>query len=246
MYKHTISRAFQLALIFIKEQLKEPVALFWILLSPSAVFYLLIHSKGNDYFNQNYITVTAWFYAYVSSSVAFFGFSFYIIGRRESGFIRSFIYTSHARVVFLMAQLFAYSTIACLYCLFFYMMTRLPFGGYSMHKAATIVIRFYTCFILFCIPGLLITALPLNFQTANTVFSISSFIMLALGIAQTALPEPIYFSTELLNPLNLGKSIMQQGIQSRWILIISIFMTFIIAMLLACKHLRINPVWSRY
>lgn len=145
-----------------------------------------------------------------------------------------------------------YGAIHCLlhHCLLvllvFYMMTRLPFGGYSMHEAATIVIRFYTCFILFCIPGLLITALPLNFQTANTVFSISSFIMLALGIAQTALPEPIYFSTELLNPLNLGKSIMQQGIQSRWILIISIFMTFIIAMLLACKHLRINPVWSRY
>ena len=246
MGKNTASRAFQLALIFIKEQLKEPVALFWTLLSPGAVFYLLIYSKGNDYFNQNYSTATAWFYAYISSSVAFFGFSFYIIGRRESGFIRSFIYTSHARVVFLMAQFIAYSTIACLYCLFFYMMTRFPFGAYSIHEATTVVIRFYTCFILFCTPGLLITALPLNFQTANTVFSISSFTMLALGVAQTTLPEPIYVSTELFNPLSLGKSIMQQGIQPLWTLTISIFTTFIIAMLLACKHLRINPVWSRY
>ncbi|WP_178089949.1 hypothetical protein [Pseudomonas sp. WS 5051] len=109
MHKNTGSRAFQLAMIFIKEQLKEPTALFWILLSPGAVFYLLIYSKGDDNFNQDYSAVTAWFYAYISSSVAFFGFSFYIIGRRESGFIRSFIYTPHARAVFLIAQLIAYS-----------------------------------------------------------------------------------------------------------------------------------------
>jgi len=246
MHKNTGSRAFQLAMIFIKEQLKEPTALFWILLSPGAVFYLLIYSKGDDNFNQDYSAVTAWFYAYISSSVAFFGFSFYIIGRRESGFIRSFIYTPHARAVFLIAQLIAYSTIACLYCLFFYMMTRLPFGGYSTYEASILMIRFYSCFILFCSPGLLITALPLNFQTANAVFSILSFIMLALGVAQAALPEPTYFPIELFNLLSLGKSIMQQGIQPLWKIIISIFATFIIALLLACKYLRINPVWSRY
>ena len=76
MHKNTGSRAFQLAMIFIKEQLKEPTALFWMLLSPGAVFYLLIYSKGDDNFNQDYSAVTAWFYAYISSSVAFFGFSF--------------------------------------------------------------------------------------------------------------------------------------------------------------------------
>ena len=119
-------------------------------------------------------------------------------------------------------------------------------GGYSTYEASILMIRFYSCFILFCSPGLLITALPLNFQTANAVFSILSFIMLALGVAQAALPEPTYFPIELFNPLSLGKSIMQQGIQPLWKIIISIFATFIIALLLACKYLRINPVWSRY
>lgn len=241
-----MTRANSLAGVFIKEQLKEPVALFWILLSPGAIFYLLAFSKGDNYFNQPYPAATAWFYAYISLSVAFFGFSFYIIGRRESGFIRSFIYTPQAKTVFLIAQFIAYSGIALLYCLFFYLMTRLPFGAYSVNEALIIAVRFYSCFILFCIPGLLITLLPLNFQTANTVFSISSFVMLAFGIAHTALPESTRILTDSLNILNLGKNIMQHGIQSFCKPLMAGFIVFGASMILACKYLRINPVWSRY
>lgn len=243
---HTITRAALLAKILIKEQLKEPIALFWILLSPGAIFYLLAYSKGNTFFQQDYRTATSWFYAYIALSVALFGFSFYIIGRRESGFVRSFIYTPHAKKVFLTAQFLAYSVIALTYCLVFYLMTRLPFGAYSIAEALEIASCFYSCFVLFCIPGLLLTLLPLGFQTANTVLSISSFLLLALGIAHTALPENIRALSSLLNILGFGKNIMAEGVQSHWFMITCFTITFSLTLKLACRYLRINPVWSRY
>lgn len=243
---HTLTRATLLAQLLIKEQFKEPIALFWILLSPGAIFHLLAFSKGHIYFQQDYRSATAWFYAYIALSIAFFGFSFYIVGRRESGFMRSFIYTPHAKFVFLSAQFMAYSSIAFIYCLVFYLITRLPFGAYSIHEILIIAARFYCCFIVFCIPGLLLTLLPLNFQTANTVFSIASFFMLALGIAQSAFPENTRALFNTLNLLSLGKAIMADGIQTYRITIISAFIIFVITMKSVCKHLRINPVWSRY
>lgn len=129
---------------------------------------------------------------------------------------------------------------------FFYLITRLPFGAYSIHEILIIAARFYCCFIVFCIPGLLLTLLPLNFQTANTVFSIASFFMLALGIAQSAFPENTRALFNTLNLLSLGKAIMADGIQTYRITIISAFIIFVITMKSVCKHLRINPVWSRY
>ncbi|MEB0205351.1 ABC transporter permease [Pseudomonas sp. CCC3.1] len=246
MHSPMTIRAVRLAGILIKEQLKEPIALFWILLSPSAIFYLLAFSKGSTYFQQDYSSAAAWFYAYLSLSIAFFGFSFYIIGRRESGFMRSFIYTLHAKTVFLLAQFLAYSVIALIYCMIFYIMTRPAFGSYSADEALTIFLRFYSCLVLFCIPGLLLTFLPLNFQTANTIFSIASFLMLALGISQTALPGTVGTSISALNILELGKNIMLDEAPSSRLLIISIFIIFGLAMTQARKHLRINPIWSRY
>ena len=96
MKKNINFRIFTLAYLFIKEQLKEPIALFWIMISPCALFYFFaITRQDASYFDSNYMAASAWFYAYVASSVALFGFAFYIIGRRESGFIRScLLYTS--------------------------------------------------------------------------------------------------------------------------------------------------------
>lgn len=246
MMRSLLISALSLAGIFIKEQLKEPSAFFWILLSPAGFFYLLAYSKGPDYFLQPYSSATAWFYAYISLNVALFGFSFYIIGRRESGFMRSFIYTLRAKHIFVIAQVLAYSTIALMYCFAFYLMTRLPFGTYSAIEALHIGLKFYSCFILLCIPGALLTLPPLNFQTSNTLFSIISFTLLALGIAQTALPDTVEIIMHSVNILNIGKGIMHDDIQLSRRLIAMIFIVFGITLIIVCKHLRINPVWSRY
>lgn len=80
----TMSRSLALAGLFIKEQLKEPVALFWMIVSPVATYYLLAYSR--DVLSPSgvsYIESTSWFYAYISSSVAFFWIFF--LHCREEG-----------------------------------------------------------------------------------------------------------------------------------------------------------------
>jgi len=42
----TLSRSLALSGLFIKEQLKEPVALFWMIISPVVTYYLLAYSRG--------------------------------------------------------------------------------------------------------------------------------------------------------------------------------------------------------
>lgn len=102
------------------------------IISPVATYYLLGYSRVDFSFSKmNYLENTSWFYAYLSSSVAFFGFAFYIIGRRESGFIRSFVYAPDARLLFMVSQFLAYSLIALIYCIIFYALTCSYVGGGS-------------------------------------------------------------------------------------------------------------------
>lgn len=243
----TMSRSLALAGLFIKEQLKEPVALFWMIISPVATYYLLAFSRGGlSVWGVSYIESTSWFYAYVSSSVAFFGFSFYIVGRRESGYIRSFVYTPDAKLVFMAAQFLAYSLIALIYCATFYVLTYFSFGSFDAFDLWQVISRFYICYILFVIPGILLGFLPLSFQNANTVFSIVSFTMLVLGILGVGDSHPIIEAVNEFNPLCVANQIMVGGYGKYSVLVLWIGGSFAAAFLLSLRFLRINPVWSRY
>jgi ABC-2 type transport system permease protein len=240
-------RASKLALIFTKEQLKEPTAFFWTLLSPSAVFYLLNYSRGQiPPYNLSYIESTSWFYAYISSNVAFFGLSFYIIGRRESGFTRSFIYKPEGKLIFLLAKFISYSLISILYCSVFYCLTRLAFGSPNTNEVFLIMASFYFCFLLFSIPALLLTLLPTGFQTANTLFSIISFAMLISGIYGISAQLQSDSFIQLLNPLWIASEIMSKGLWQRPQTAVLILSFFTCAFFITLRHLRINPIWSRY
>jgi ABC-2 type transport system permease protein len=244
---NNFERATRLAALLMKEQLKETAALFWIIISPSLIFYLMAYSKKDIlYFTQEYLDASSWFYSYIASNVAFFGFCFYIIGRRESGFIRSFVYSQNSKYIFLTSQFLAYSAIAMVYCAVFYLFTRLPFGDYELLEFCWILTRFYFCYMLFCIPGLLFTLCPMNFQSANTVLSICSFGMLALGIISTSLQNPAINIANYFNPLVFANCLMLseqcQSITAK----IKIITIFIVVFFVTVKYFRINPIWSRY
>lgn len=247
MQRHITRRAIIIAWVFIKEQAKEPSTFFWTLLSPAALFYLLAYSRGQTPpYQSSYSELTSWFYAYISSSVAFFGFSFYIIGRRESGFTRSFIYRFEARCIFLLAQFFAYSIIALAYCLIFYGLTRPAFGPVLLSEVFIIMGRFYVCFLLFSIPGLLLTLPPLTFQNANTGYSIISFIMLVFGIYDMNTSSTEVDFHQIFNPLWLANRIIYYGLENNCMLALCTAALFVCIFLLTLRYLRVNPVWSRY
>jgi ABC-2 type transport system permease protein len=244
---HIFGRSTQLAFIFIKEQIKEPTAFFWTLLSPAAIFYLLNYTRGRPLpFESDYMETTSWFYAYIASNVALFGLAFYIIGRRESGYIRSFVYTVESRVIFLIAKLMAYSCISIFYCVAFYCLTRVAFGTPDIDELYLIGFRFYCCFLCFSIPALLLTLLPCNFQGANTLFSILSFTMLILGIYGANMPQDTPSLIHLFNPLWFAEKTMSQGILQNPGLVVFLAILFALNFALTTHKLRINPVWSRY
>lgn len=251
MRSHIYRRSATLAFLFLKEQFKEPTAVLWTIISPSLLFYLLNHTKKNEQIQHlNYVAESAWFYAYIAASVGLFGFSLYIIGRRESGFIRSFIHTNHSKIIFLTGQLLSYSCIALIYCCIFYALTNALWGDFEIFELFNIALRFYVCFVIFCSLGLLLTLLPINFTNSNTIFSVLLFTMVALGIASpSASAESSSAFLQLLNdlnPLHAAYKVMRDGLGGNiHILVIS---TTVLAgtFLFSMRHLRINPVWSRY
>ena len=78
-------RIISVARLLLVEHLREPTALLWTAVAPCMMFMIM---KQNASFTglsaSSYTHSAAWFYAYISANVAFFGLSFYLIGRRRA------------------------------------------------------------------------------------------------------------------------------------------------------------------
>lgn len=247
MTPYALSKPVLLALLFIKEQLKEPVALFWTVISPVVTYYLIAYTRAPVMGGAgDYLSNTSWFYAFVASSVALFGLAFYIVGRRESGFLRSFVYTGRTKVIFLAGQFLAYSIVSILYCSVFYLLTRYSFGAVDIAEYLVIVGRFYVCFLLFSIPALLLTLVPVGFQNASTVFSMLSLGMLALGIVSISSLNSTLALVRFFNPMWWANRVMLVGVtECGWVVVV-VVVCLVLSWVLMFRFLLINPVWSRY
>lgn len=246
MNYYPLLKPFLLAGFFIKEQLKEPVSLFWVVVSPVVTFYLLNYARAPvGGLPVDYVSSASWFYSFVPSSVALFGLAFYIVGRRESGFLRSFVYTRQTKAIFIFGQFLAYSVMSVIYCSAFYVLTRPYFGVMGFAEWGLVVGRFYICFLLFSTPALLLTLIPMGFQNTNTVFSILSFVMLALGII--SLGAHLWLGTFThLNPMWWANQIMQFDVAESLPIVVVIVVLFTCSFCITLRFLRVNPVWSRY
>jgi len=247
MTHYSACKPLLLSILFIKEQLKEPVALFWIVISPVVTFYLINYARApQGGVSGEYLSSTSWFYSFVSSSVALFGLAFYVVGRRESGFLRSFVYTPQTKAIFMVGQFLAYSVMSITYCAAFYVLTRAYFGVMGVGEFVVIIGRFYVCFLLFSTPALLLTLLPMGFQNTNTLFSMLSFLMLALGIVSLGVSQSSFARLIHLNPMWWANRIMQFGVVESLQIVVVVIALFICSFWMTLRFLRVNPVWSRY
>ena len=229
----------RLTVLLLKEQFKEPSAFLWVLASPAALFYFKV-SANEDLLRQpdEYLTYASWFYGYIALTLALFGFAFYLVGRRESGFTRCFIFHAHAQRIYLSAHFCAHSAVTLMYGLLFYLITKPAYGTYVFTEALGISARFYMCFALFMGPAALLSLLPVRFQTANILFS---SILLAAFI--TSLTSA---GASDLHPLSLTRRIFQQGLYaSSGIIVISAGVNAG-ACLLLLRFFPMNPAWQRY
>lgn len=245
-YINGMMKIISVAKILLIEQLREPTALLWTIVSPSALYIFMRTSKETvSLSTQDYIASSSWFYAYVASSVAMFGLSFYLIGRRESGFVRSFIYQKRAIRIYLSAHFATYSVVSLAHASMFYLITRPLYGNYSVAEYLYLMACFYIAYSLFSAGALLVTLLPLKFTTASTVFSILSFAFLILGYLEAFYAESEMLERLVISPLTYCAAIFQGtiGLASSFMyaagaLGASLYVT--------CRNFRIQPVWSRY
>ncbi|EPC03227.1 hypothetical protein L861_23240 [Litchfieldella anticariensis FP35 = DSM 16096] len=235
---------FRICGIFIKEQFKEPIQVFWIMLSPCLLFYF--HAYGNGLLEMNYLEVSSWYYSYVAASVALFGFSFYIVGRRESGFIRSFVYTRKAKLLFLGAQFVSYLLVALVYFSAFYLATASLFDGYNLDEYFFLLIRFSLCFLFFCSFGIALSLLPLNFQNANTIISISLFSMIGLAFTGHLSGSEYLQIANHANPFQYAVEIMRSKTSAFSQYSLYVIPLYMASNVMGVMMFRVNPVWSRY
>ncbi len=238
-------RLSSLSLILLKEQLKEPTALLWSIVSPCA-FYLMLQSSTatDDLSFEAYLPKAAWFLAYLSATTAFFGMSFYLIGRRESGFVRSFIYTRNTIRLFLCAHITTHLVVSLLYATVFYGITRSVFGTPRWAEYGHVLSAYVVSYLAFASVGLLVSLLPLTFSGANTLFSILSFAMLTSGYVGAQQTGSAANAGLTYNPLMVCTRLFMAPIELH-VVVGELVMFGVCACATACLF-RVQPVWSRY
>lgn len=245
--KNTIRRFIALTVILLKEQIKEPIAFFWLLISPCGLFYLINLSRyGKLDMEQDYSSMTGWYYGYIASNVALFGNVLYLIGRRESGFVRSFVYTKPSRSLFLCSHLTTHTLVATAYCAAFYLLTRPLYGHLDAIELAGTIVKFLQCFFLFCSLASVLSVVPLTFSTANTLMSVFSFSMLGFGVAGAVIISPTLNLVNTYNPIAVSMNIMSSAVGANTTLQSGLLIALIINAFLGYKYFRLEPVWSRY
>lgn len=238
----SIKRIFITTLILIKEQINEPFAFIWILASPVAMFYFYANQPHQDMSVIAYVDYASWFYGYVAVTVAMFGFSYYLIGRRESGFVRSFIYHKRAQTYYLASHFLAYSIIALIYSISFYLITKPFFETYDPQELIALSGRFYIAFVSLTGSAALLSLIPMKFSSAGMLFSIISLSMIALSGARRQSDSLDFLDN--LNPLAYVEHIIIKPPSLLWLSII-LLLNFI-ALAITTVNLRVNPVWNRY
>lgn len=240
------TKLYNISKILMKEHLREPSSLLWTAFAPCMLFFIMSPSYLNsDKITQSYLSYAGWFYAYVSANVAFFGFSFYLIGRRESGFIRSFIYQKKSIRLFLAAHMISYSLLSITYASLFYLITKPIHGDYSAQEYFYLMACFFTSYLGFSSVGFAIAALPIKFGTASTLFSLLSFLMLMSSYLGAITGKDHDQLIALVNPLQLSTRIFRGEIPLLAALPVALIPP-LVGFYLTTKYFRIQPVWSRY
>lgn len=244
---NTVYRVLTLTKIFLLEHAKEPVSFFWVMISPCITFYLISLSRNDaSYFKSSYALAASWYYAYIAYSVAMFGFSLYIIGRRESGFVRSFTYTKGSRVVFLIAQTMTYWVVALAYCVTFYLASKPLFGDYDLEELFALTLRFFVCYAIFICPGLIFSTLKLDFQSAHTLLSVMSILMIGLGLTASINASPAALKMNSYNLMSITANLMHGESDGDLALASVLIFSVIASSTIGYVYFRVNPVWSRY
>jgi ABC-2 type transport system permease protein len=244
-----LSTTTRLTSILVREQFREPIGIFWSLVAPVALFCFANLGRGKALTEgDEFLNKAAWYLAYISFTTALFGFGLYLVGRRESGFVRSFAYTRRARNQFGVAQLCGSFLLTLAYGAFFLLIVSVVFRVIpSAADAIAVLLRFAVVTVIFMVGCLVFSALPLTFQNASNLLSIFSMPLIMLGLASTQ------FGSSSMNWVNAFNPYFAAGlfIASPSVAVAAIYpvvhaMALLMFGYVGLSRFGVSPVWSRY
>ena len=133
----------KMAIIFLMEQIRTPFSLIWTIMSPTVLFFFLhfneieLHYGDTAWLGKQ----ISWFVGYISFSVVLFNYCLYLVGRRESGFIATFVHNMDGRLLFIRSQLIASLIMSILYVFFFILVVLTGFQASPDYQIVMIILK---------------------------------------------------------------------------------------------------------
>lgn len=236
---------FVLTRLFLLEQIRFPLGIFWGMLAPPILFFFFnIESIGSGYATKDwYVSQSAWFLSYIITSVSLYGFSIYLVGRRESGFLRSFVIGRRGRALFISAQFISAVVLSLVYSLFFLLTTSLSFGVNLFTVIPDFFIPYALVTLVFMSCSVFFLLLPLNFQNANSVVSIAFMLMVMISLANSRLNSEILKAVNAFNPIYIGELLISSNLSLSPGLLL-LFCILILISINTAINLKTNPIWE--
>lgn len=234
-----------LSFIFFKEQFRTPFGIFWTILSPVILFFFIhLDEIENISCDQNWIiNNSSWFMGYMSVSITLFSYCLYLSGRRESGFLSTFIHDTKSKLLFIISQMTASLLMSYMYFVGFLLIVSLGFGvlpGVFIILIATksVVISLFLMLSLTCL-----SSIPFTFHSSNVFFSMLFTALMILGVISFKSDRPIIEYVNFFNPIMISANFVSKN---NFIALPSLFFILFMSLisLFCALRFRTEPVWS--
>ncbi|MFD1802391.1 ABC transporter permease [Mixta tenebrionis] len=233
--------------IFLKEQLRTPLGVIWSVISPAVLFFFMhfddIDRKSGD--KQWLLQQVGWFIGYISLSVILFSYCLYLIGRRESGFVATFIYNRASKFIFILSQMLASLVMLFIYLTFFMAIVFIGFQVTPGEEFLRLLLSGMVLSILIMPAFTWLAGLPVTFPTANIIFSVLLMMFMLFGMIALKKEMAVISLTNSVNPLLIYSAWLSEGkspLFSTGALLFYCLM--LLSSLLTVYRFRTEPVWS--
>ncbi|EAW1476932.1 protein mcbE [Salmonella enterica subsp. enterica] len=235
----------KMTIIFLMEQIRTPFSLLWTVMSPTVLFFFLhfnemeIHYGDTPWLSKQ----ISWFVGYISFSVVLFNYCLYLTGRRESGFIATFVHNLEGRLLFIRSQLIASLIMSIFYVCFFILVVLLGFQAKPDSQIVIIILKSIEINAFLMVSLTFIASFRVTFQTASTIYSVLITICMVSGIVSLKYNEGIIYWINQVNPIAIYSTILQPD-QELSLITIFFYSTMFIVSLISAITFKTEPVWS--
>ncbi|HCB0653506.1 TPA: protein mcbE [Klebsiella pneumoniae] len=235
----------RMTIIFLMEQIRMPFSIIWTIMSPTVLFFFLHFNEIERHFGDALWLrhQISWFVGYISFSVVLFNYCLYLTGRRESGFLSTFVHSIDGRLLFIRSQLMASLIISIMYVLFFITVVFIGFQALPDDQTVILVLKTVCINIVMMISLTFMASFRVTFQTANTIYSVLITVCMVLGIVSLKYNDGLVYWINIINPIAIYSTLLQPSLELSYISIFVYSLMFIMSLISALTF-KTEPVWS--